>query len=184
MSENQISLYVGTYAKYNNGSIFGKWLKLSDYSDASEFFEACKELHSDEEDAEYMFQDVENVPDHLYSEYMGEHEINRLIEYNKVLELIENWGDSEWLTAYNTYCDSMNYMDDFIYNFDDDFFDTHFNNQPMEAAKRASFGNINWSHDYITFDGYGNLKSIDSIEDYIDKDAVMKDILENLDKYQ
>lgn len=36
LSEAQI--YVGTYAKYNNGSIFGKWLDLSDYSDKNEFF--------------------------------------------------------------------------------------------------------------------------------------------------
>ena len=56
------SVYVGTYAKYNNGSLFGAWLDLSDYSDKEEFYEACRELHKDEEDAEYMFQDWENVP--------------------------------------------------------------------------------------------------------------------------
>ena len=183
MSE-QISLYVGTYAKYNDGSIFGKWLNLSDYSDSSEFFEACKELHKDEEDPEYMFQDHENVPSHLYSECMGEKEIDRLIEYNKVLELTENWDDSDWLNAYNTYCDYMNYNDDVIYSFDDDFFDTHFSSKPMEAARAASFGNINWSHDWITFDGYGNLKSIDSITDYIDMEAIKTDMLDNLDRYQ
>ena len=27
------SVYVGTYAKYNNGSLSGAWLNLSDYSD-------------------------------------------------------------------------------------------------------------------------------------------------------
>ena len=57
------SVYVGTYAKYNNGSLFGAWLNLSDYSDKEEFYEACRELHKDEEDAEYMFQDWENVPE-------------------------------------------------------------------------------------------------------------------------
>ena len=44
----QASVYVGTYAKYNDGSIFGKWLKLSDYADRKEFYEACAQLHSDE----------------------------------------------------------------------------------------------------------------------------------------
>ena len=31
------SVYVGTYAKYNNGSLSGAWLDLSDYSDKEEF---------------------------------------------------------------------------------------------------------------------------------------------------
>lgn len=56
---DEVKIYVGTYAKYNNGSIFGKWLTLSDYSDLSEFYDACRELHKDEEDPEFMFQDYE-----------------------------------------------------------------------------------------------------------------------------
>ena len=66
MSEARV--YVGTYAKYNNGSLSGAWLDLSDYSDKEEFYEACRELHKDEEDAEYMFQDWENVPEGLIGE--------------------------------------------------------------------------------------------------------------------
>ena len=61
-------IYIGTYDKYNAGSIFGKWLDLSDYSDKEEFYEACRKLHKDEEDAEYMFQDWENIPDSLIGE--------------------------------------------------------------------------------------------------------------------
>lgn len=61
-------VYVGTYGKYNNGSLFGAWLDLSDYADKEEFYEACRELHKDEEDAEYMFQDWENIPEALISE--------------------------------------------------------------------------------------------------------------------
>ena len=34
---SEARVYVGTYAKYNNGSLFGKWLDLSDYSDKDEF---------------------------------------------------------------------------------------------------------------------------------------------------
>ena len=43
-------------------------LDLSDYADKEEFYEACRELHKDEEDAEYMFQDWENVPEGLIDE--------------------------------------------------------------------------------------------------------------------
>ena len=53
---SEAKVYVGTYGKYNNGSLSGAWLDLSDYSDKEEFYEACRELHKDEEDAEYMFK--------------------------------------------------------------------------------------------------------------------------------
>ena len=61
-------IYVGTYAKYNNGSIQGEWLDLDDYTDKSDFIQACLELHDDEEDPELMFQDWENIPGELASE--------------------------------------------------------------------------------------------------------------------
>lgn len=54
------SIYCGTYAKYNNGSLYGKWLNLSDYSDYDELLEAIQELHNDEQDCEFMLQDYEN----------------------------------------------------------------------------------------------------------------------------
>jgi antirestriction protein len=66
--DNTPKIYVGTYSKYNNGSIFGKWFDLSDYSDKDEFIEACLELHNDEEDPELMFQDYENIPESFISE--------------------------------------------------------------------------------------------------------------------
>lgn len=64
----EAQIYVGTYAKYNDGSLFGKWMQLSDYSDLEEFIEACKELHNDEEDPELMFQDWEEIPEGLINE--------------------------------------------------------------------------------------------------------------------
>lgn len=53
------SIYVGTYKKYNEGSIYGKWIKLSDYSNYDELLEAMRELHQDEQEPEFMFQDYE-----------------------------------------------------------------------------------------------------------------------------
>lgn len=61
-------IYVGTYAKYNSGSIAGAWLDLEDYSDKDSFLEACAKVHADEEDPEYMFQDFEGFPKSYYSE--------------------------------------------------------------------------------------------------------------------
>ncbi len=66
-SESRV--YVGTYAKYNNGSLYGAWLDLADYSNKDEFYQACHELHKDESDPEFMFQEWENIPAGLISEY-------------------------------------------------------------------------------------------------------------------
>ena len=54
---DEVKIYVGTYEKYNNGSIFGEWLTLGDYENAEEFYNACRELHADETEPEFMFQD-------------------------------------------------------------------------------------------------------------------------------
>lgn len=61
-------IYVGTYAKYNAGSIKGAWLNLEDYGDVQEFLTAAAELHKDEADPELMFQDFEGFPRSFYSE--------------------------------------------------------------------------------------------------------------------
>jgi antirestriction protein len=74
-------LYVGTYAKYNNGSIQGAWLDLDDYVDSEDFYTACKELHSDEVDPEFMFQDFEGFPKSLYSESGNVDEIYEYIDF-------------------------------------------------------------------------------------------------------
>jgi len=62
MEKIEPRIYVGTYAKYNDGSIAGKWLDLNDYEDINAFYKACKKLHKDESDPELMFQDWEYIP--------------------------------------------------------------------------------------------------------------------------
>jgi antirestriction protein len=73
-----MKIYVGTYAKYNNGSIAGAWLTLSDYNDAEQFIDACKELHNDEQDIELMFQDFDDVHKNYQKECV---DLNALYEY-------------------------------------------------------------------------------------------------------
>ncbi|NWC63987.1 antirestriction protein ArdA [Cedecea sp. P7760] len=62
------AVYVGTYHKYNCGSIFGKWMKLTDFDGQDDFEEACRQLHKGEADPEFMFQDCEGIPSRFYSE--------------------------------------------------------------------------------------------------------------------
>jgi len=65
---NSPAVYVGTYHKYNIGSLFGAWMKLDEFSSRDEFIEAALKLHKDEEDPELMFQDWEHVDDSFISE--------------------------------------------------------------------------------------------------------------------
>ena len=52
-------IYVGTYAKYNDGNLAGAWIDPTKYACKQDFIDACKELHKDESDPELMFQDWE-----------------------------------------------------------------------------------------------------------------------------
>jgi antirestriction protein len=61
-------IYVGTYKKYNEGSLFGAWVDLEDFSEKEDFIEHIANLHKDEDDPEFMFQDWEEIPDQFISE--------------------------------------------------------------------------------------------------------------------
>jgi antirestriction protein len=68
MNTEAPAVYVGTYAKYNAGSIKGAWLKLEDYADREDFLAACADLHKDESDPELMFYDFQCFPKAFYGE--------------------------------------------------------------------------------------------------------------------
>lgn len=106
------ALYVGTYNKYNNGSLCGEWLQLDTFEDGEEFFKVCLLLHSDESSPEFMFQDYSCIPEFAYSECLGVEDIDNLIEFAKldeydreavcdlmekgcnISEALENYGDN------------------------------------------------------------------------------------------
>src|SRR5690606_9158610 len=117
INTSEAMVYVGTYAKYNDGSIFGEWLTLSDYADKDEFYDARRELHNDEEDPEFMFQDYENIPNGIIG---GSWIRDRMIEVVKALEDI----DETCKQAFLIWCDnghrklSESDIDDLISDFD------------------------------------------------------------------
>lgn len=77
----QPRVYVGTYKKYNEGSLDGGWLTLTDYKDYAEFCAACRKLHKTERDAKFMIQECSDMPDGLsVREWMDEQEFNDIIE--------------------------------------------------------------------------------------------------------
>lgn len=68
IEEIRTKVYVGTYRKYNEGSIAGKWFYPADYDTLNDFISACCKLHNDEKEPELMFQDYEYLPKCLYEE--------------------------------------------------------------------------------------------------------------------
>ena len=81
----------------------------------------------------------------------------------------------------NSYNGCLDYLD--FWENDEEFFNTYFNNNPMEAVRATYYGNYNYNDDYVRFNGYGNLESFDEyakneeIKDNID------DIVDNLIEY-
>ena len=117
---SEARIYVGTYAKYNEGSIFGKWLKLSDYSDKEEFYEACRELHKDEQDPEFMFQDWEYIPSDLIGESWLADNIFEIIEAIDELDDDKKAAFEVWLN-HGSHDITTKDITDLIRSFEDDF---------------------------------------------------------------
>jgi len=110
------SVHVGTYNKYNNGSIKGAWVDLTKFSDHDSFIDHCKELHSDEIDPEFMYQDFENFPKEFYSESSIDPELWDFLNLDD--------DDKELLNAYHEAGfdgDIEDARDAFAGQFDDDY---------------------------------------------------------------
>ncbi len=79
------AVYVGTYAKYNDGSLFGMWVDMVKCGDYDTFMEVCHSLHADEEDPELMYQDYECFPSSWYSESgIDEDTFDKIIEFSEL----------------------------------------------------------------------------------------------------
>lgn len=90
------AVYCGTYDKYNGGSIEGAWISLANYPSKRKFFAACRELHKDEHEPEFMFQDWENIPTSMVSESHVDDEIWHVI--NSIKKYAPDRADefAEW----------------------------------------------------------------------------------------
>ena len=141
-------IYVGTYAKYNNGSIEGKWITISDYNTYEEFVDACRELHSDEKDPEFMVQDYENCPRRWYHEggLPSEEEFDKINEFYMM--------DDDDKEAYEAYVD-LDYGDDDIEAFREKYIGKFSSMSDFGYYLVDNFGmpseNIDWYFDYDSF---------------------------------
>jgi len=148
---SEAGLYVGTYGKYNNGSIAGEWIDLEKCEDAEEFFAVCRALHEDEADPEFMFQDYQGFPSAWYSECMGEETIEKILEYVKLSE------------------DDREMVEDFAEYYGDDFTD-------VEKARDCCMGKYDSKEEFAE-SIYSECYDIpEFLQNYIDYKAIARDL--------
>lgn len=97
-----------------------------------------------------------------------------------IAEVLEGLTDSELLSIGNEYKSKVNAFDDEIYTIED--LDMVVEGQDAYwLACRICYGDFRPTADYFKFDGYGNLKSIESYElsDYIEVDEIAQYCVDN-----
>jgi hypothetical protein len=77
----------------------------------------------------------------------------------KVIDIINDMNEAELVQLNNEYCQAQNYSDNEIFFNDEDFFSTFFEKDVIGAVRAVSYGSYNYSHEYVKFNGYGNLES-------------------------
>lgn len=102
-----------------------------------------------------------------------------------IIEEINCFDSDQLVQLNNTYCDEQNYPDDEIYSNDANFFSEHFSDT-MEAVRAVSYGDYNYTHDWVVLNGYGNLVSMDSVgtDDLCESvDIIAEHVAENFSSY-
>lgn len=100
--------------------------------------------------------------------------------------LSENLTAKEIIAIHNHYCDTNSY-EDHIYNNDEEFFEIFFPNPSFRTtASLLEYSDYNLTHDYVQFNGYGNLESFNAgdIDNYICYGDLAKNIVRNLENYR
>lgn len=80
-----------------------------------------------------------------------------------IKEQIENMTEGQLIELNNRYCQEFGYHDNEIYDNDEEFFNMFYEGKPMEVARACFYGDYNFSHAYVTFNGYRNLETFDTM---------------------
>lgn len=97
----------------------------------------------------------------------------------KIVTFLNSLERNALVQMNNLYCTEANYFDNEIFDFDEYFFEMFFYDKPMEAARAAIFGDINWNDEFIYFNGYGNLVSTNYPEYFEFTETIANYIIEN-----
>jgi antirestriction protein len=159
----EAKVYVGTYGKYNAGSLYGKWLDLTKYSDKESFDEACKALHKDESDPEYMYQGTEGVLQDMPKNWISESHISEEVFY-----FLEHYSDDETKgEAFLIWVKYAGYEGDFQYL-----------QSQFEEAYEGEYDSPEAYAEYLV-EETGILKAMGSLSYYFDYKAYARDLFIN-----
>ena len=117
------ALYVGTYAKYNSGSLSGMWVDLTTFYDCDDFLNFCNALHADEKYPELMFQDFQNMPKAFYCESgINAETFGKINDYYKLCQHYDKAAVDAYID-YNNNFDMDGFENDFCgeYDSEEDF---------------------------------------------------------------
>ena len=141
-----MKVYVSTWAKYNNGNLKGKWVDIEGH-DAESFLEECREIHSDEKEPEFCYQDYEGIPRELQNE-------------NEVIDAV--WAyvelDSNERKVVSAYCE------------ENDFSTV---DEILESHSATVEKPIDWAYDYVNEHLSENVPDV--IVRYFDYEAYLRD---------
>lgn len=135
-------IYVGTYKKYNEGSIYGEWLNLSDYSNYEELLQAMQELHQDEDDPEYMFQDYECSEFFIKQKLISECHISA-----DIYEIAKQINGSDYdLEVIEAYAECMSYyhkdVEDLLNSLSDSYYGEYDSDEDFAQCTLEQDGSI------------------------------------------
>jgi hypothetical protein len=100
-----------------------------------------------------------------------------------IIDYLNSLDNDSLITIHNQYCHVEKYYDDEIFINDEEFFNTFFHNAADEAVRATFYGDYNYSHDYVKFNGYGNLESFNDASEFLYLKDIAKSILKSSDEY-
>lgn len=106
-------------------------------------------------------------------------------QIEKFIEDLKNSKDfNQLVQLHNLYCESINDFDSQIFELDDDFFDM-LNWSGLRIVQACFYGSFNYSHDYITFDGYGNFLTFNNPENQLEyTETIARQIFESPEDFE
>ena len=104
------------------------------------------------------------------------------------LETFKNKFDeldfNDRLSIFNQYCSEYRGGDGEVHEFTDDFFNEMFE-KPYDAARALFFGKVDsWSDDYVKFNAYGNLESMNEWDVEKEMSEFVEEIFDNQEVWQ
>ncbi len=159
------ALYVGTYHKYNCGSLAGMWVDLTTFENFDEFEEFCMWLHRDEEEPELMFQDFMNFPRDWYSESCFDEDSFEKVQKFAALDEDEQKAYTAYINLHGEYATFAHFEEDYIgeYNSGAEFAEEYCGEiDNLDSIPDIYRYNIDWEsvwlselrHDYDEEEGY------------------------------